>query len=148
MLESRFIFLSIFQGDKMVIDITRLDGEIISVIKDNQGIASLGRIYALVDNRQNIIDSNIKKLLKKEIIVSEKRSGFTIFQISNKAIETLIDRTVVCPKCKTIRKIRYKRQYTANCANPDCVSKSGVRTKFWIINRENGAYLNEYSYVR
>lgn len=66
-------------------------------------------------------------------ILEKISSNPTIYRINLKEKHQMIFYHVECPKCKEIRRIHYKHS-TATCRNPDCKTKKGAKTRFWIYD--------------
>jgi hypothetical protein len=71
--------------------------------------------------------------LKEKVIVYKAPSGFTYCKLPDTT--TTVGRDVICPKCKTVKKIFRLGQVITPCDNPKCKTPSGNQTKFWVINR-------------
>ena len=90
-----------------------------------------GSLLVLDRKHKDSITKSLDYLEKENYLTKEEVKGFTFYSIKeqNKQFETI---KVICPKCKSVRKIYSPQQILAMCKNKDCQTPTGQRTTFCI----------------
>lgn len=79
--------------------------------------------------------------LFKHSILERINSKPVLYIINLKQKKTFLNIFVKCPKCKGVYRLHYE-QNTKVCENSDCVTPSGVRTRFHITENRIVEYKN------
>lgn len=115
--------------------ICQTESEIVrALLKANEQKMSLGDLFVSISGRKETILDNLNKLMTKDVVKKEDESGRAYYRLSMNYDKTYFEKTVICPKCKTTRKVYHRNQITFLCANPKCINEcNGKRTVIWLV---------------
>ena len=108
-----------------------------ALLKATNREMSLGSLFIHVIRPPPIIRKSLKKLVLKNVVYGTVSNTFTKYGLTAEYEKTFLRRVVVCPKCKTPKEIFFRGQQSTRCKNPNCITRSGRRTSFFLIRRPN-----------
>lgn len=115
--------------------LTEPECEIIEFVQQTQSDeVNKGMILANINRNKSAINVALDKLVSKNCLSQKTENRFVYYFISESNEQVSI-RDVVCPKCKSFRRVFNASQYVAMCKNRECATPTGKRTRFWIIKR-------------
>lgn len=103
-----------------------------ALLKEKQGL-SLLKLSRRIGKDPSLVYKSLNRLLREGVVVKVKTSC-AIYQLSLKNKPEIAKVCVSCPKCKENYWID-ANQNTKVCENPDCLTKSGKQTRFYIFDR-------------
>ena len=110
--------------------LTKIDKNILELlIKKSEGYTQKDIVIKTGEYKTSIIRR--LQQLEKHSIVTRIRSSCSIYKFNFKSNQNFNFIEVECPKCKVTKLIHDFEQYVS-CKNPECITKSGNKTRFWI----------------
>jgi DNA-binding Lrp family transcriptional regulator len=110
---------------------TQLDRDILNLLNKHKEGLPLHQIARMLDKDPGNLCRKLLKLVKHHTVVKIK-DRVSIYKLE---LETPLRYfKVSCPKCHTVS-IAESTQLTKVCPNPECKTKRGEQTRFWILQK-------------
>lgn len=116
--------------------VAQSDKKILEALQQNKHGLSIIQIKRITNIQYpNQIFLRLRNLIKNGVV--EKFKTYPcIYSLKFKKRERVTFIKVECPKCNTVQQV-YENQTTKVCENKDCLTKSGIRTRFIITDKRS-----------